>query len=51
LHVEEVPVEELCKELYQEKIAITLMTTENWAIGCKAYLYKNPMDYILKYHA
>jgi hypothetical protein len=29
LHVEEVSVEELCKELCQENRAITLMTIEN----------------------
>jgi hypothetical protein len=34
-------VEELCKELCQENKSITLMTVENWAVGCKAYLYKN----------
>jgi hypothetical protein len=35
-------VEELWKELCQENKVVTLMTTENWAAGYKAYLYKNP---------
>jgi hypothetical protein len=34
-------VEELCKNSVIEKIAITLMTVESWAVGCKACLYKN----------
>jgi hypothetical protein len=43
-------VKELCKKIFQENKAITLMTVENWEVGCKA-IYIRILDYILKYNA